>query len=101
MTPEEIRAEAIDRIARASYAAWKHQYDVFEHASGFNALAPGYDDWPRWPERESSIVTATRAIDALGDLLPTGEEISTCFPDEPAADDEARRRYVTDWRCVE
>ena len=78
MTPEKIRAEAIARVvhelrgSRAMPGATQQQYELW----------------------------ATRMVDALGDMLPTAEEISTCFPDEPAADDETMRRYVTAWREV-
>lgn len=77
MTPEEIRAEAIERAAQAVAAL----------------ECPG-------PPGERHYATAEVMVDALGDLLPTGEESSTCFPDEPAADDEAMRRYVTAWKAV-
>lgn len=91
MTAEEIRAEAIERLARGQ----------FEHEERIYST-------PDFPERawadvseatqEAHRVDARVLVDALGDLLPTGEEVSTCFPDEPDADDEAMRRYVTAWQ---
>lgn len=42
MTPEEIRAEAIDRAARALYAAWKAANDRLAAAMGLDPT-PSYD----------------------------------------------------------
>lgn len=97
MTPEEIRAAAIERLARSEYDAWKEAYDRLDDgppAPTFDEAGDGYS-MKRGYRR-----IAARQVDALGDLLPTAEEISTCFPDEPAADDEPMRRYVTAWREV-
>lgn len=89
MTAKEVRAKAVDRIARARFAAVEAAYpDDHRTPSEHRALA------------DNCRLLAEEAVDALGDLLPTSEEVSTCFPDEPAADDEAMRRYVTDWQEV-
>lgn len=93
MTAEEIRAEAIERLAIAQRAMYRHpKYASRDPLESWAALTE--------LQREAYRKDAARLIGALGDLLPTGEEISTCFPDEPAADEEAMRRYVTDWKAV-
>lgn len=73
MNAEQIRAEAIRAIA--------DELEVGELPQVAHNLAEA----------------AVDALAAAG-LLPTAMEVSSCFPDEPAADDEAMRRYVTDWR---
>ena len=56
MTPEQIRTEAIERIARADY---QHHYcGVWEKATE--------------EVRNDQRANATLTVDALGDLLPTG-----------------------------
>ncbi|NEW49359.1 hypothetical protein GV792_04785 [Nocardia cyriacigeorgica] len=89
MTAEEIRAEAIERIARAEWAEHHRAETVMDKRAWASERPAFRDTYRRW---------AARMVDALGDLLPTGEEISTSFPDEPAADDGAMHRYVTDWK---
>lgn len=93
MTAEEIRAEAIERLAVGQFSIDERDFS----SPGAPARA-----WAAVPEmvRQRYRADAEPLVDALGDLLPTGEEISTCFPGEPAADDEAMRRYVTDWQEV-
>lgn len=93
MNREEIRTEAIERLAIGQFTIDERDYS-----------SPGAPSraWARVPEmvRQRYRVDAEPLVDALGDLLPTDEEVSTCFPDEPAADDEVMRRYVTAWREV-
>ena len=61
-TREQIRATAIERLARAEY-----EYDA---SVDFH---PGWEKLPA-EVRERYQIPATRAVDALGDLLPTGVE---------------------------
>ncbi|WP_305780044.1 hypothetical protein [Nocardia nova] len=81
-TPEEIRAEAIERIAAAEYLHW----------TSSRAEESTWDDCTgQW--RDRFVDKATRAVDALGDLLPTaveGRYIGRGLL--------RRTRYVTDWR---
>lgn len=93
MTAEEIRAEAIERLAVG-------QFSIDER--DFSSPGAPAREWAAVPEmvRQRYRAAAEPLVGALGDLLPIGEEISTCFPDEPAADEEAMRRYVTAWREV-
>lgn len=95
MNAEEIRAEVVERLAIAVRASDLEQHPALSNGNPrdlWNVLNDGMRDQYR--------AYVTPLVEALGDLLPTGEEVSTCFPDEPAADDEAMRRYVTDWQEV-
>ncbi|MGW5519075.1 hypothetical protein [Nocardia africana] len=105
MNAEEIRRQAIERIARAEYAATNRDY---------------FDpEWERLPSEVRDLYRrgARRAVDALGDLLPTGIEWGAALvPDEnpirtvvfgfTGDEDAARnwdhpiRRYTTDWSEV-
>ncbi len=112
MTPEEIRAEASDRIAGADWdrtptyaalGAWAEQSENTRNAFTANTY-----DW---------------IVDALGDLLPTGAEEGgrcdapcvgcECDASEPCSyssdpnvarklwgDSPRFRRYITDWKPV-
>lgn len=59
MTPDEIRTEAIERIARSAY---------------YNGTMLCEQEWEQLPEeiRDLRRREATPAVDALGDLLPAG-----------------------------
>jgi hypothetical protein len=103
VTPEEIGAEAINRLARMQ----------FEH----DEPSPGdrYEDWAPQYRRE-----ATKFVDALGDMLPTAIEwgyvCGECDVEQPGvpcvrSTDEVAirkmhsglpilRRYHHDWQEV-
>lgn len=75
MTPEEIRAEAIDRIARTEYDAWKVAYDHIIRDDPHEQPAPTYDAAPAGYGMKTGFQrSAARVVDALGDLLPTGRQ---------------------------
>lgn len=81
MNADEIRAEAIERLARARYTA----------------VNPGYD-WNATTEfqRNAHRQSVAAAVDALGDLLPTWVE-----HDAFSTPGTMQRRYVTEWRTVD
>jgi len=84
--PREL---AIDRIARAEYSAWKEGYDaVAAEVAGGSQRAPDYDDPHPWGERAVAVEKATRAVDALDDLLAAGER----------QDDAPAVGYVVGWQ---
>lgn len=90
MTPEEIRAEAIDRIAHASYRA-----DYGSKAVAWTELRDITRD--RWREM------ATPLVDALGDLLPTELEIerglwAQTFDGRKYRLEPDRYQYTIGWR---
>lgn len=74
MTPEQIREEAIDRVARSVAQMWADVQEMFEspYAKVRKAYVEPeppvlYDDNPeQWRK------VAEPVVDALGDLLPTG-----------------------------
>lgn len=89
MTPEEIRAEAIDRIARAR----------------FEAVMTDYPDDHRTPSERRSVadncrLLAGEAVDALGDLLPTGRSTRTLVyePQDEVVDDNLHLTAEMDGR---
>lgn len=111
MSPEEIRAEAIERLAR-----FRYEQDV-----------PG--EWESMPEeiRERARRWAAPVVDALGDMLPTqaewyvvyddpdhGKILSTFCHSREQAEHQIRcnedefhdgrsslaRRFLTDWQAV-
>ncbi|MFJ4653782.1 hypothetical protein ACIP5Y_21155 [Nocardia sp. NPDC088792] len=79
-TPDEIRAEAIDRLARMQFQ-----------------LDEPYEHWAPQYRRE-----VTKFVDALGDMLPThieergGGEIEN-FQGQITRRIPKQRRYITDW----
>lgn len=83
-TREQIRAEAIERIARCLYERERSICGV-----------PGDLPWDRQADgwRDSWRGDAAGVVDALGDLLPTAMEGR--FIGRGTA---RRTRYVTDWR---
>lgn len=93
MTPEEIRAEAIERLAIG-------QFDVDE--SDYSRLDAPARDWDAVPEgvRERYRVDAEPLVDALGDLLPTGTQEKPDPTDWPTKYRPPWRRYTTDWKPV-
>ncbi|MFD4457680.1 hypothetical protein [Nocardia sp. NPDC058480] len=82
MTPEEIRAEAIERIARADYLR-RYRADGFMWETTTEAI------------RGQHRATAALAVDALGDMLPIGEESRYL-----GRGMDRRARYFTGWREV-
>ena len=74
MTPEQIREEAIDRVARSVAQMWADVQEMFEspYAKVRKAYVEPeppilYDDNPeQWRK------VAEPVVDALGDLLPAG-----------------------------
>lgn len=84
MTPEEIRSLYMETLARAELASVS-----FIAHDGIRSTA--------MRTNEDAAQAALDALTAAG-LLPTSEEVFSCFPDEPEADDEMMRRYVTGWR---
>ncbi|MFD3748356.1 hypothetical protein [Nocardia sp. NPDC058633] len=90
MTPEEIRAEAIERVARADWERDRELGRLFGDAATWeelDKLAPG--DENEWR------VDAAVLVDALGDMLPIGEESRYL-----GRGLDRRARYVTAWREV-
>lgn len=80
MTPEEIRAEAIDRAARALYAAWKAANDRLAAAMGLDPT-PSYDEGGDGsPRKQAFRAHAEVAVDALGDMIPTGRQWAARYP---------------------
>lgn len=68
MNAEEIRAEAIDRIARHQYNLWKHAVD----GTGDYLPPPTFDNAiDTHGFKRSCQQSAAEVVDALGDLLPT------------------------------
>lgn len=79
MTAEEIRAEAIERIARARFAR------------GVGTNGRTWDELPDWAE--VYLDGAAKDVDALGDLLPVaveGRYIGRGML--------RRTRFVTNWK---
>lgn len=87
---EVIRARYVEVLAESLWSQW--------------AKGRGIDGYI-WADVEDAMRTdfldnAEVHADALATagLLPIGQEITTAFPDEPTADDEAMVRYVTEWQ---
>lgn len=83
MTAEQIRAEAIERIAKELFAIRRRPSDP-----DWNDPRPGFA-WLWKLRREEAI----RFVDALGDLLPIGTETQVDYEDTWV-------RYVTGWRAA-
>ncbi|MFC4128959.1 hypothetical protein [Nocardia rhizosphaerae] len=93
MTAEEIRAEAIERVAQADFA----------YTEKFMGRAREWDAATE-SDRKFHREMAAVAVDALGDLLPTGVDVQHGWIDrnpegaivhrEPAC-----HRYVTAWKA--
>ncbi len=109
MTPGEIRAEAIERIARADYTAWLERVrdvsdrwdEPCEHLPWEDA--PDEGEWGRdhWRRLHA------RTVDALGDLLPVAE-VRRPKTTEVASRAEVRhltvgieRAFITEWQEVQ
>lgn len=85
MNAEQLRAEAVERIARVLFeqdAADACSDDPFEHWA------------PRYRRK------AEPFVDALGDLLPSGMEQSVAYAVTDDWGDHMMCRYVTDWSEV-
>ncbi|MFE5290417.1 hypothetical protein ACFRAQ_36185 [Nocardia sp. NPDC056611] len=63
MNADEIRAKAIERVARSEYERWARN-------CGKDWTFDGCD----WPLRNALLDQATHVVDALGDMLPTGAQ---------------------------
>lgn len=90
MTPEEIRAEAIERVAQADFA----------YTEKFMGRAPREWDAATESDQKFHREMATIAVDALGDLLPTGTQEKPDPTDWPTKYRPPWRRYTTDWKPV-
>ena len=89
----DIRAQAIQRLARADYARWHHAY-------GKNS------DYLEWDEAEA-LCKAQLVIDDLGDFLPDayiesrgGMNVEN-FQGEIVRRIPLEERYMTEWRVVD
>ncbi|WP_405490421.1 hypothetical protein [Nocardia sp. NBC_00511] len=85
MSPEQIRAEAVDRLARM-------QFELDNPTAGER-----YEDWAPQYRREMA-----KYVDAHGDMLPTGvdEYRRTDYDAQGYPVVHQFRRYVTDWQEV-
>ncbi len=129
MNAAEIRAEAIERIARDSYESWRAVFNGLPVYEDDPPPALPYDEAPDdYHPKRASRRTAVEAVDALGDLLPTKAEWGyhcgecgaddasedACTPGEPCVYSpdrsvirkirsgcDTQRRYVTAWRPIE
>ena len=82
MNAEQIRAEAVSVL---------NEHQPFEDVYTYCTCGIRVADDGGYGQHVVDVLAAAG-------LLPTAVEVSSCFPDEPEADDEAMRRYVTDWR---
>ncbi|WP_043654588.1 hypothetical protein [Nocardia thailandica] len=88
MTAEQIRAEAIERIAREAWAE-HHRAEAKLDGRAWESERPAFQQiYRRW---------AARMVDALGDLLPTGVERLAAYAVTDETDDRLMQRYVTAW----
>ncbi|MEV6219837.1 hypothetical protein [Nocardia sp. NPDC051833] len=87
MTAEEIRAEAIERVARADYLR-RYRADGFMWETTTEAI------------RGRHRAAAALAVDALGDMLPTGVERLAAYAVTDRTDDRLMQRYTTNWQDV-
>ncbi|MEU6580646.1 hypothetical protein [Nocardia sp. NPDC046763] len=95
MNTEQIKAEAIARAAAALHAAATTRA-IKE--TGRSTLG----DWPDAPAFVRGVILerATAAVNALGELLPTGFETDMFKTTDAAKPFLRARRYVTDWTEV-
>lgn len=91
-TADEIRAEAIERLARG-------QFDIDE--TDYATLAMPKREWRDVPEQVRGRYRgdAANLVDALGDLLPTRRE--TAAKAIALTGWSRRQRYLTEWLEVE
>ncbi|MQY24582.1 hypothetical protein [Nocardia aurantia] len=76
MSDGDIRAVAIERIARLSYADWKTQHDRGVGYDGEGGAAPEWADAPGDSGPKLAFLTAAgESVDAIGDLLGPGETV--------------------------
>jgi hypothetical protein len=78
MTPEEIRAEAIELIARDRFAR------------GIGLSGKTWDELPEWAA--TYLESAAHAVAAIDHLLPTGRQSQYL-----GIGRRRRHRYITDW----
>lgn len=71
MNTDTIRAEAIERIARAFYESWRSIFNGMPKYEGDPPDALPYDEASDYYQIKRAYQRqATEAVDALGDLLP-------------------------------
>lgn len=95
MTPEEIRAAAIERVARAKRA---HELVVIGNTRDTKPLL-------QWDELSADRQEMYRQdvsvlVDALGDMLPTSVETSMSYDLAHVNGDGRIRRFVCPWERV-
>ncbi|MFE3052286.1 hypothetical protein [Nocardia sp. NPDC059239] len=113
-TRDEIRDKAIDRLARWKYEAWRKAVNDMPPIRGCEP-SPGplsYDEAPEHDyTRRAYRREAAKTVDALGDLLPTGQELreledgyvgqsisATGVVTSVAKPCTRLQRYVTEWK---
>lgn len=106
MTPEQIRAEATERIARAEYTSWLERVRARYVQDGEECPHLPWDDAPDGGEwgRDRWRSAHVANVHALGDLLPVGvqESVDTWSDGRGRIIRERRQvRYVGEWREVE
>jgi hypothetical protein len=97
---DEIRDEAIERVARAFYESWREIFNAMPKYPGDGPEALPYDEAADdYKMKRGYRRQAAEAVDALGDLLPTVEEFNY-FKTNVSAGVVRARRYMTEWREV-
>lgn len=101
MNAEQIRAEAIEVLARTEWDAWKASFDLLD--GGDAPPAPSYDDAPDDHIIKVGVLRqARRDVDALAvaGLLPIETQRLAAYAVLDTSDDHLVQRYLTDWRGV-
>lgn len=76
MTPEEIRAEVTERLARADYMMDR---DTIPDMLGMPQPLPVWEDATDAVQEEHRRFV-THLVDALGDMIPTGRQWAARYP---------------------
>jgi hypothetical protein len=104
---DEIRAEAIERIARAFYESWREIFNAMPKYPGDGPEALPYDEAPDdYKMKRGYRRQAAEVVAALGDLLPDAyvESRGGCdvekFGGEIVRRIPLEERYMTEWREV-
>ncbi|MBF6358108.1 hypothetical protein IU449_26795 [Nocardia higoensis] len=95
MTPDEIRALAAERVARAEYDDWKTHYDAITNRDVLDSEppAPSFDNAPDdYGPKQAYRRRAQRVVDALAELLPVAVEQRYL-----GRGMDRKTRYVTNW----
>ena len=102
MNAEEIRAEAIERIARVDYTGWLERVRAKYTEDGETCEHLPWDEQPDEGEwgRDRWRRFHTAAVDALGDMLPTDIETTVSYDLTGAGNDRRMRRFVCPWQEV-